>query len=875
MAAPTTTIDTMRRSTRIRAQMPVRVRSLDPSVPFDLLTSTIIVNAQGCGVQSDAELPLNLPVELSLDDRTTTGRTLNSAVIDASRSIYITGIALDHPGNFWGMASPPADWGEFTPVSTPKKVHPFAKRRAEPAGAVPAATAAAAAAIANGVTAEEIRQRFDSVVAEYTARARAESAAEWQKWKDEAVAALNEIRHNLGAELSVDAEKWKRETQRAEQSLAALIKAGQEHARAVEEQAAKSMADLQKLTEAAPQLLADRAVEAVETITSDTQRRVAAAVTAEIERLQSRIREMSAATGEQARAGVLSDLETPDFAKRVEFVLGHLEAKESAMRASADEISARLARQSEEAMAGLRHQVEDALARHEAEVAARLAGRNDELAKRAEEESAARMQALQTAAEKALQDIEARGQVLTTSREQLERAAEAALEKIDARLASAQQEIQQATSASLEQIKSGQQQIEERVQQQSWEYEAQAEAATTKLQEKLTSALQRIDSHIEEKRSRIAAEATKAAQEAKAQLEKTRGYLESLITALPENVRAKAEQQAADAWKAIREKSEKELAGTLKAERERAAAALRDEIAASAKRMREEMAAHAQHTATELQTKLAEEITRRREQIVAELQTKATQMTDAAAATFAQKTDRMLGESKAALHKSAGEVIGGELQRAQRELQERAGKQSEAALAKLRQQSEGVIAGQVASIGSLTSQASELVSQLAESAARADAKTEALEKQLDDAQKWLASHTAEFEKTVHDAFLTARGEIKGRVASAADTAEELIRQKSREALAGVEAAAMAHAEVVARQTDEAEAKIRALQATAAESAENLLKERLAETLEVFRADAARLAESTIQRWQSAMEDTLRSVPEMMKSRMTGASSGGD
>lgn len=985
MAAPTTTIETMRRSTRIRAQIPVRVRSLDTSVPFDLLTTTIIVNAQGCGVQSDTELPLDLPVELSMEGRTITGRTLNSAVIDASRSIYITGIALDRPGNFWGLASPPVDWAQFAPEPTAKKVHPFAKRRA---GAEPNGNPSNSASAATGSdSSDDLRERLDAALAEYTARARAESAAQWQKWKEDAIEALNEIRHNLGAELSVDAEAWKRDTQRAEESLKAMLKAGEERARNVEEQATKALSDLRKLTESAPKVFADRAVEAVEAITVETKRTIAAAVAAEMESLGSRIREMSTVTGEPARAGLLADLEArqQDFTREITARIAELEAKGSNVQTSADEISARISRQTEEAMAALRHQVEEALAKHEAEIAARVSGRNQEITKHGEAESAARMQALQQAAEKALQEIDVRGQVLANSREQLERAAEAAMEKIDASrqeaqkaaevardsIAARQSEVQasidQAASTALnkleEALQAGQGEIDKRIQEQSWDFEAQSEAAHARLQEKLTSALQRIDSDIEQKRAAIssehsgsiASELAKAADGAKtsiaeeqarqlqsfraqidtdlrqrkselqaahkeaaaglealtarqkkmgedlAELEKTRSYLESLMTSLPETVRAQAEQQASKVWSVVRERSEKQIADALALERDRAAASLREEIATSAKRMREELAAHAQHTATELQAKLAEEITRRRGQIIAELQANATQITQSAAAAFtseakqdserraaeseavhrkalqrledvAQKSDRLLGETEAALYKSAGEVVGGELQRAHSELQERAAKQSEEVLAKLREQSDAVVADKVSSFGALTSQASELVSQLAESAARADAKTEALEKQLEDAQKWLAAHTAEFEKTVHDAFLTARGEIKGRVASAADTAEELIRQKSREAVAGVEATAMGHAAVVAQQTEEAEARIRAMQASASESAENLLKERLAETLEVFRADAARLAESTIQRWQSAMEDTLRSVPEMMKIKMSGAGS---
>ncbi len=40
-----------RRSTRIRAQIPLRVTSLDPAIQFSEQCHTLVVNTEGCGVR--------------------------------------------------------------------------------------------------------------------------------------------------------------------------------------------------------------------------------------------------------------------------------------------------------------------------------------------------------------------------------------------------------------------------------------------------------------------------------------------------------------------------------------------------------------------------------------------------------------------------------------------------------------------------------------------------------------------------------------------------------------------------------------------------------------------------------------------------------
>jgi hypothetical protein len=113
-----------RRSTRIRAQIPLRVTCLDAANPFSEAGHTLVINTQGCGVRLTR--PLKPGTEVFLDELPTgtraTARVANCVPLGAGSQCWVVGIALDEPGNIWGLHPAPADWGS------------------EPAAAVTAAT---------------------------------------------------------------------------------------------------------------------------------------------------------------------------------------------------------------------------------------------------------------------------------------------------------------------------------------------------------------------------------------------------------------------------------------------------------------------------------------------------------------------------------------------------------------------------------------------------------------------------------------------------------------------------------------------------------------------------------------------------------------
>jgi hypothetical protein len=101
-----------RRSRRVRAQIPIQVTSLDPAFPFSEPCYTLVINTQGCGVRCSQSLEVGLPVEIKTPTRQVTARVANGVPLGAEGKFWLVGLALDEPGNVWGIHPAPADWGE-------------------------------------------------------------------------------------------------------------------------------------------------------------------------------------------------------------------------------------------------------------------------------------------------------------------------------------------------------------------------------------------------------------------------------------------------------------------------------------------------------------------------------------------------------------------------------------------------------------------------------------------------------------------------------------------------------------------------------------------------------------------------------------------
>jgi hypothetical protein len=111
MEASTSTYEASRRSTRIRAQIPLRVTTLDGTLLVSENCHTIIVNTQGCGVRLTQPLEAGVAVRL---DELPTGVVIEGVVancVPLGPKHWLVGIALQESGNIWGIYPAPPDWG--------------------------------------------------------------------------------------------------------------------------------------------------------------------------------------------------------------------------------------------------------------------------------------------------------------------------------------------------------------------------------------------------------------------------------------------------------------------------------------------------------------------------------------------------------------------------------------------------------------------------------------------------------------------------------------------------------------------------------------------------------------------------------------------
>jgi hypothetical protein len=111
MEADEKTYESSRISTRIRAQIPLRVTSLEDSSAFSESCHTLIVNTRGCGVRLSR--PVEPGVAVRLDDLPS-GRAVDGCVancVPLGPKHWLVGIALEETGNIWGIHPAPADWG--------------------------------------------------------------------------------------------------------------------------------------------------------------------------------------------------------------------------------------------------------------------------------------------------------------------------------------------------------------------------------------------------------------------------------------------------------------------------------------------------------------------------------------------------------------------------------------------------------------------------------------------------------------------------------------------------------------------------------------------------------------------------------------------
>ena len=101
-----------RRGTRIPCEIPIILTSLDPIYPFSERCHAILVNLQGCAVRFPRPLEIGTAVRLDglSAPANVTARVVSCISLGEYEKLWLLGLALDEPGNVWGIKSPPEDW---------------------------------------------------------------------------------------------------------------------------------------------------------------------------------------------------------------------------------------------------------------------------------------------------------------------------------------------------------------------------------------------------------------------------------------------------------------------------------------------------------------------------------------------------------------------------------------------------------------------------------------------------------------------------------------------------------------------------------------------------------------------------------------------
>jgi len=114
MSSTATPDQAARRTSRVRAQIPIRITSVDSATEFTEYCHTLVVNIDGCGVRLARPLDPGLAVTL---DQLPCGKTVqahvaNCAPIGTQGRYWLVGIALDRAENVWCIQPMPEDWAE-------------------------------------------------------------------------------------------------------------------------------------------------------------------------------------------------------------------------------------------------------------------------------------------------------------------------------------------------------------------------------------------------------------------------------------------------------------------------------------------------------------------------------------------------------------------------------------------------------------------------------------------------------------------------------------------------------------------------------------------------------------------------------------------
>jgi hypothetical protein len=109
MGSGATTYEALRRSSRLRAQIPVRVVGLDPAIGLSESCQTVVVNCEGCGLRLTRAVEVGLQVSIDGLPGGLSARGRVTSCVALGKD-WLVGIELEQRGNVWSIQPAPSDW---------------------------------------------------------------------------------------------------------------------------------------------------------------------------------------------------------------------------------------------------------------------------------------------------------------------------------------------------------------------------------------------------------------------------------------------------------------------------------------------------------------------------------------------------------------------------------------------------------------------------------------------------------------------------------------------------------------------------------------------------------------------------------------------
>jgi hypothetical protein len=817
-----------RRSTRVRARIPILITSLDPTTPFSLPCETMLVNVHGCAARITQPLEIGMPVRLRVrDSREITARVVICQPVQGDQPCWVAGIELDKPGNIWGLTRFPEDWARFdqeTEQSKPGEpaagrsaialkmpVWPLASPSAKagfPAQAHEelktqlaahqqtitgledrlAKSMAALPGIIQRQLADAQRETLAQALQQFDARL-AESLPQQSPVETEAIAQMQE---RLAAAESL--------LGRTRQQLADAHEQTQEQVR---KQLGATLAEsLKPLQEelAASRKKAEEAQQVGAAVAEQRNARDQQA-TARWQAL-----ETSAQTVQKELARAHEELKTR-LAAHQQTIAGLEDRLAKSMAALPDVIQRHLADAQQETLAQALQQFD-----------ARLAGSLPQQSPK-QTEAIVQMQERLAAAESLLsrtrqQLADAHAQTQEQVRKQLGATLTESLKPLQEELAACQKKAEEArqigagvaaqrnaqdqqTTARWQALEASAQAVQKELAQARGLLESSTQGLTQRIQEPITAAVQEA---LAEARARISAELARESE------------------SLQEGGRSAAEELrgAADSLRSEREATMAQLA------------ALDSKRAELQLWLTEQQAAYTRHVNLQLE--------------------QFTEQQSVYANGFREKLEQLAGELAARSLRMLEEKVRSDVE-----------KQAERTGAEVRQHLDAMLER----TSGLRQDALSLLDALQRENERCQTQMQALLNEKDTVDDWMRERAAEFRKTFHDALVETTGQIRGRLQMATEMMEQPLEKLRQQAAEQLQEQAGRQARHLREHADEVTERLRGLQRDIETAVRESLRAQAAETVATCGREIAEVAQRTVEEWRATLASNLESLTRLL------------